>query len=599
MATSGKLETNYAYGVDDRWYLRCAWDVKESSISGNYTTINWTVSLITEGSSSWVYANDIYLNIAGNVYTIVGSRQQTYKGTLKSGTYTVYHNNTGEGSVWMSLEGAIYQSRKNASASNTFYLNNIPRSATITSAPNFTDESNPTIYYSNPAGSNVTSLEACISYDGSKDDIVYRSISKTGTSYTFNLTETEREKLRADRTQGKTKTVYFYVRTVIGGQTFTNYKAATLTIVNAEPIIHCTAKDTNPSTIALTGDSNILVKNKSVLSMEMRPSAFKHATIVDSQIYYDGRWMKGTTATWEDAPYNRVQFWTKDSRGYEKYATITMDAIEYFNPTCTITLGKPSAEGNIDFSIKGTFWNGNFGVSSNTVDVQYIVREEGASAATATGTWIKVPLTPTNNNINTTIKLTGLDYRKTYSIQAWVGDKLGEKYSPRVKFTTRPLFNWNKDRFNFNIPVEFNGSSMLDLMWPVGSIYTTVDKRNPENIFGGSWEPFAQGRTLMGVDPQQNGFKLPEYESGARYHTLTIDEMPPHYHRVINQGSNNNAGLWPTKDYIWGDYTSQSDGAYGNTGDESNKLTTTYEGKGQAYDQLPPYITVYFWKRIG
>jgi hypothetical protein len=68
--------------------------------------------------------------------------------------------------------------------------------ATITYAPNFNDESNPTIKYNNPAGKTVTSLQACISLDGSKADVSYRNIPKKGTSYTFDLTDEERNVLR-------------------------------------------------------------------------------------------------------------------------------------------------------------------------------------------------------------------------------------------------------------------------------------------------------------------------------------------------------------------------------------------------------------------
>ena len=68
--------------------------------------------------------------------------------------------------------------------------------AILLTAPDFNDEDNPTVTYSNDMGDNLTSLQICIaSSDTQTIYVPYRDISKTGTSYTFNLTESERDTL--------------------------------------------------------------------------------------------------------------------------------------------------------------------------------------------------------------------------------------------------------------------------------------------------------------------------------------------------------------------------------------------------------------------
>ena len=99
----------------------------------------------------------------------------------------------------------------------------------------FIVQANPTITYSNPAGNSASSLQACISLTGANADVGYRDISKTGTSYTFNLTTAERNVLRNACTTSNSRKVTFFVRTVIGGNTFYSTIERTLTIVNANP----------------------------------------------------------------------------------------------------------------------------------------------------------------------------------------------------------------------------------------------------------------------------------------------------------------------------------------------------------------------------
>ena len=124
---------------------------------------------------------------------------------------------------------------------------------------------------------------------------------------------------------------------------------------------------------------------------------------------------------------------------------------------------------------------------------------------------------------------------------------------------------------------------LLKYIYPIGSIYITTGLISPQVLLGGTWEVFGQGRTLVGVDPQDKTGKYTATgkTGGEETHTLTTSEMPSHSH-------------YYTKLY--------SSGFVGNIGSSGDVLTSTNEltqaeGGGQPHNNMPPYITVYMYKR--
>ena len=65
--------------------------------------------------------------------------------------------------------------------------------------------------------------------------------------------------------------------------------------------------------------------------------------------------------------------------------------------------------------------------------------------------------------------------------------------------------------------------------YPVGSIYMSVNSTNPGELFGGTWKQI-QGRFLLG---QGSGYSAGAM-GGEASHTLTVAEMPSHYHALCN-----------------------------------------------------------------
>ena len=249
--------------------FKCSWSSTSNGTSANSSTVRVTVTATKSNASSsatWG-SQTTKATVNGSSQTTSGSFTLNSGGTitLLSKSYTVPHNADGTKSTTISI--SIGGDVMWGSGSATITLDKIPRQANLTSAPNFNDEENPTIKYSNPAGNNVSSLEACISLTGSNDDIEYRNIPKTGTSYTFNLTDVERDVLRTATTTNS-RNVKFYLKTIINGSAYYSTLDRTFTIINGNPTFtDFTYKDTNTAVTNVTKDNQILVKGLSTLEV--------------------------------------------------------------------------------------------------------------------------------------------------------------------------------------------------------------------------------------------------------------------------------------------------------------------------------------------
>lgn len=133
--------------------------------------------------------------------------------------------------------------------------------------------------------------------------------------------------------------------------------------------------------------------------------------------------------------------------------------------------------------------------------------------------------------------------------------------------------------------MSLNTTNTLEILYPVGELLITIRSGSPETWLGfGTWTRFGHGRALMGYDPGDVDHNTIEETGGAKTHTLTEAEIPAHTHG-ISEGSNVPAA---------GQLTSGDDF----TNIISFTQTSGSTGGGAAHNNLPPYITTFFWKRV-
>lgn len=345
MASSGSFNTN-AYEVR---YLTFSWSVVSQSVANNQTTISWNLKGAGSSPSTWYMAGNFKVVIDGTTVYSSATRIQLKGGTVvASGNYTLSHNSSGEKSFSASAEAGIYNVAVNCRGSGSWSLPQIPRSATITSAPNFNDEENPTIKYSNPAGNSVSSVAVCISLTGATDDIPYRVVSKTGNSYTFELSQSERETLINSCINAKSRTVKFFIRTIIGGNTYYNHLDRTLTIVNANPTFNVAYEDSNPTTIGITNNNQLIIRNNSTLEIDVSDAtAYKNASLSSVSSVLNGV-VYNTTINNGSATFNigilnvssniTAVVTLTDSRGYTATKNVNIQVLDWELPTAIINL---------------------------------------------------------------------------------------------------------------------------------------------------------------------------------------------------------------------------------------------------------------------
>lgn len=146
-------------------------------------------------------------------------------------------------------------------------------------------------------------------------------------------------------------------------------------------------------------------------------------------------------------------------------------------------------------------------------------------------------------------------------------------------------------------------------IYPVGSIYMSINSTDPSGLFGGEWERIKDTFLLACGDTYDGGST-----GGEATHTLTTNEMPSHTHTQnshthtpssigrnwvpntqslsrsrFSTSSSGNKYLPASK--------SMDDWEWGETG--STTATNKNTGGGQAHNNMPPYLAVFVWVRTG
>ena len=331
MATSGQLNTNTTYDS----YFWVEWhQIGDQDIPNNRTQISWSCG-VNCGHS--FYSNAIKMSAfsINGVQVYGGGTYSNYsKGnhTIASGTMWIGHNTDGTKTFSISsFTGWLYSNYNYSSNGGSYSLTTIPRQATLTSAPNFTDQNLPTVYYSNAAGNSVEKLEICIADNRAYYTYAdYREISKTGTSYTFKSEDVNALK----NITVNTLSISFVLRTKIAGKYYhsTLYKTFTVTENNTtKPTVSMSI-----SPVSTLGEpfNSMYIQGKTKVKAELT-FGFKYGASIDGScinvqgVDYGAPYESGYLTR---SGYHVVTGAVRDSRGFYGTAQQGITVIEYSKP---------------------------------------------------------------------------------------------------------------------------------------------------------------------------------------------------------------------------------------------------------------------------
>lgn len=269
---------------------------------------------------------------------------------LVSPNKTANHNADGTKSLSLSATAVITGMGMNISLSGTATLPKINRIADLTSWPNFNDETNPTLKFTNPANYR-TNMRFDIYINGIVGYVYENSMDRYTSPYTIDLTDYW-DGIRQECTNAKSYDCYVYLTTYDANGDDIGFDMAerTFTIVNANPTFDATYQDINSTTTSITGDNQKIIRNQSNLQINIsNAEGKKYATLssvkaVINGITYNGT-LSGTTGTIPvgtiDVSENiEAAVTLTDSRGYTTTNNIEIQVLNWELPTANISLAR-------------------------------------------------------------------------------------------------------------------------------------------------------------------------------------------------------------------------------------------------------------------
>lgn len=592
MASSGSFSGSIHSG---HYVLRVDW-TQTKNVSANTSTITAKAYLVNDWSLSINARSDNKVTIDGTAQTYASPAiSSTGTHLLGTVTQTVNHGSDGSKSLTMSavfyiratLSGTYYES---ITASANITLDSIARASGV-SASNVAMGSATTIAISRASSSFTHTLTYAF---GSATGTIAAKTTSTSVSWTPPLTLASQIPKAVTGTCTITCTTY-------NGSTSIGSKTCTLTLT-----VPASVKPTITSLTAARVDGavpstwGIYVQTKSKATLTINGAAGSYGSTISSYSITGGGYTSTassfTTGFLNTSGTITFTATVTDSRGrVSAAATVSISVVAYSPPSFASYLSQRCLS-NGTANEDGTYIRGMVSYSyascssKNTITCATYYKKASdtawtnASAAFSSGTAFTFGGGKISTETSYDIKYTLTDAFTTIAIQDIVSTaavvmdfKKGGKgvavgKVSEVDNAFEVAEDWDVRVYGKLLKDYIQ--SFIKTMYPVGSIYMSVNNTNPSTYFGGTWVAWGAGRVPVGVNASDSNFSTVEKTGGASTVTLAASQIPSHTHAK-------------------GTLATASAGAHTHTISGSTAAT----GGGGAHSNLQPYITCYMWKR--
>lgn len=504
MATSGSFT-----GSTSNEYItpKIEWSCVQS-LDGNYSTVTATLYYKKSSSSTAATSGTLKCSITINgnksSETVSSFNIPTNNAYQNAMTHTVKvpHNSDGTKSITISCTGYISGTTlESTTCKSTVTLTTIPRASSISAT-------------SANVGSAITiAIKRASSSFTHTLSYVFGNLSGTIATNTEEVTikwttpTTFYSQMASAKSMKGTITCITYSGSDQIGTSTCEF-TVTVSDENAPVLNPKVYVSEDSDTYKLTGSTTKLIRYYTWATYEINASAQNGATIV-SQSMSNGDivYTDDTAKMQQSIVSDTFVFSATDSRGYTTRQELIADVVDYIKPT--VIIGSPSftSDGSISFTIKGAYFNGSFGVASNTLAVKYRYKTSSGSYSS----WQTATATISGNTYTAKVSLTDLDYLSNYIVQAQVTDKLSAITSNELTFVCIPLFDWGKTNFNFNVPVVapslngmyvkkvwVNGTDSFQIQTRFSDLSGNGNSRHTFHIFGSANYQPIQGVLTVG-----------------------------------------------------------------------------------------------------
>lgn len=456
---------NGSYGDDCKIYLEYV--INSQDITNNKSNI--TLHLYAQATSTNVGAYNFngnskaYIKIDGTTKKSSTTLNMDFRNKKKvemlTWTGDVSHNTDGKLTITISgnFDTNGPSSVTTGSVSKSWTLTTIPRASSVTCADGNIGSST-TINISRASSSFTHTLT--YSFLGLTGTIATKtsSISLGWTIPTSFYTKIP----NAKSGQGTITCQTYSGNTSIGTNTCT-FNAMVLESTN-KPEVTATVVDINEKTVALTGNANKLIKYFSNVQVEITATVKNSATIKSQKVVCGAKIGTSASNILNGAESGTFNLSCIDSRGFTDTDVVTKELVEYIKLAFTdVKLSRPSTTSNtINCSIKGNYFNSNFGQVDNTLSFKYRYIAAG-------GTWeenyIEVVPTINGNTFEYEASLGDVfDFNNEYEFEFVIEDQLMTIIQPVTVSRGIPIIDIGKEDVTVNKQIYMGENKVLSFV---------------------------------------------------------------------------------------------------------------------------------------